>query len=221
MTSSHRHGGTQLRPCSANEHDLRYEIAERIRRRGARPVGLLGRRRHRRRQGDRALPRSQSKVAPLDHKGRYFQVKGPLNIERCPHGHPLMIQAGGSEPGPGPLGAHRRCRLLGRQRRQGAAKAAYDGLKARVAKYGREPERAGDPAGRHADHRPTDERGQGAARPAAELADADQRADAGVAAASATTSPAIRSTARCRSCRKPNTASRSRARCWTWRGART
>ena len=26
-------------------------------------------------------------------------MKGPLNIERCPQGHPLIIQAGGSPPG--------------------------------------------------------------------------------------------------------------------------
>ena len=30
----------------------------------------------------------KSKVRPLDHKGRFFNVKGPLNIERCPQGHP-------------------------------------------------------------------------------------------------------------------------------------
>ena len=25
-----------------------------------------------------------SKVRPLDHKGRFYSVQGPLNIERCP-----------------------------------------------------------------------------------------------------------------------------------------
>ena len=40
-----------------------------------------------------------AKVRPLDHKGRFFQVKGPLNIERSPQGHPIIIQAGGSAPG--------------------------------------------------------------------------------------------------------------------------
>src|SRR5262249_59655390 len=40
-----------------------------------------------------------TRVRTLDHKGRYFQVRGPLNIERPAHGHPLIIQAGGSEPG--------------------------------------------------------------------------------------------------------------------------
>ena len=27
-----------------------------------------------------------SKIRPLDHKGRFFQVKGPMNIARCPQG---------------------------------------------------------------------------------------------------------------------------------------
>src|SRR5216684_3410605 len=46
-----------------------------------------------------------AKVRPLDHKGRFFQVKGPINIARCPQGHPVIIQAGGA--------ARRRC-LFGR-----------------------------------------------------------------------------------------------------------
>jgi len=37
-----------------------------------------------------------AKVRRLDHKGRYFQVRGPLNIERSVYGDPLIIQAGGS-----------------------------------------------------------------------------------------------------------------------------
>ena len=41
----------------------------------------------------------ESKVRTLDHKGRFYSVKGPLNIERCPQGHPVIIQAGGSPPG--------------------------------------------------------------------------------------------------------------------------
>ena len=40
-----------------------------------------------------------SKVRPLNHKGRFFQVKGPVNMARCPQGHPVIIQAGGSPSG--------------------------------------------------------------------------------------------------------------------------
>jgi FMN-dependent oxidoreductase (nitrilotriacetate monooxygenase family) len=41
----------------------------------------------------------KSKVRPLDHKGRFFQVKGPLNIERSPQGHPKKIKAAAKPAG--------------------------------------------------------------------------------------------------------------------------
>ncbi len=34
-----------------------------------------------------------------DHKGAFFQVKGPLNISRPPQGHPVIMQAGASDAG--------------------------------------------------------------------------------------------------------------------------
>ncbi len=33
----------------------------------------------------------------LDHKGEWFQVRGPLNVPRSPQGWPVVVQAGGSE----------------------------------------------------------------------------------------------------------------------------
>ena len=36
------------------------------------------------------------KVRVLNHRGKFFQVRGPLNMARCPQGHPVIIQAGGS-----------------------------------------------------------------------------------------------------------------------------
>ena len=39
------------------------------------------------------------RVRPLNHKGQFFQVQGPMNIARCPQGHPVIIQAGGSLSG--------------------------------------------------------------------------------------------------------------------------
>jgi FMN-dependent oxidoreductase (nitrilotriacetate monooxygenase family) len=35
----------------------------------------------------------------LNHKGKHFKVKGPLNIPRPPQGHPVIVQAGTSEDG--------------------------------------------------------------------------------------------------------------------------
>ncbi len=35
----------------------------------------------------------------LDHHGRFYDVRGPLNITRPPQGHPVILQAGASEAG--------------------------------------------------------------------------------------------------------------------------
>lgn len=41
----------------------------------------------------------RAKVLPVDHEGRFFSVKGPLNIPPLPQGRPVQIQAGQSEAG--------------------------------------------------------------------------------------------------------------------------
>lgn len=40
-----------------------------------------------------------TKVHDVDHAGRFFNVKGPLNTPPSPQGHPVLIQAGGSPRG--------------------------------------------------------------------------------------------------------------------------
>src|SRR5262249_43126393 len=40
-----------------------------------------------------------SKVHYVNHKGAWFQARGPLNIPRSPQGRPLIIQAGSSGRG--------------------------------------------------------------------------------------------------------------------------
>ncbi len=40
-----------------------------------------------------------AKVRPLNHHGRHFQVRGPLNIARSPQGRPVLVQAGASDTG--------------------------------------------------------------------------------------------------------------------------
>src|ERR1700741_1317253 len=40
-----------------------------------------------------------AKLRAIDHDGAFFKVKGPLNIGRCPQGHPVVLQAGGSDAG--------------------------------------------------------------------------------------------------------------------------
>jgi FMN-dependent oxidoreductase (nitrilotriacetate monooxygenase family) len=40
-----------------------------------------------------------AKLHRLDHKGEFFQVRGPLNIKRTPQGQPVIFQAGASDDG--------------------------------------------------------------------------------------------------------------------------
>jgi FMN-dependent oxidoreductase (nitrilotriacetate monooxygenase family) len=41
----------------------------------------------------------RDKLHTLDHKGRFFEVAGPLNVQRSPQGQPVIFQAGSSESG--------------------------------------------------------------------------------------------------------------------------
>ena len=79
------------------------------------------------------------KVRPLNHKGRFFKVKGPLNQSRPPQGHPVIIQAGGSPSGL-ELAARTADVVFSVVQELEPAKAAYADLKGRMAKYGRKPE---------------------------------------------------------------------------------
>ncbi len=48
----------------------------------------------------------RDKLHTLDHKGRFFEVAGPLNIGRSPQGQPVIFQAGSSESGVGLAGKY-------------------------------------------------------------------------------------------------------------------
>lgn len=51
--------------------------------------------------GDKASGRfiDTAKVHPVDHRGRHFSVRGPLNVPRSSQGRPVLVQAGGSADG--------------------------------------------------------------------------------------------------------------------------
>jgi N-acetyl-S-(2-succino)cysteine monooxygenase len=80
-----------------------------------------------------------SKVRPLNHKGRFFKVKGPINMARCPQGHPIIIQAGGSPSGL-ELAARTADVVFSVVQELEPAKKAYADLKGRLAKFGRHPD---------------------------------------------------------------------------------
>jgi FMN-dependent oxidoreductase (nitrilotriacetate monooxygenase family) len=79
------------------------------------------------------------KVQPLNHRGKFFQVRGPINQARSPQGHPVIIQAGGSPSGL-ELAARTADVVFSVVQELEPARKAYADLKGRMAKYGRAPD---------------------------------------------------------------------------------
>lgn len=80
-----------------------------------------------------------SKLHMLRHKGKHFQVRGPLMIPRSPQGQPVIVQAGQSEAGL-ELAARTAEVLFTVQQHLDTAQAFYADLKARTVKAGRAPD---------------------------------------------------------------------------------
>lgn len=89
---------------------------------------------------DRAAARffERRKLRRLDYDGRFFSVRGPLNVPRTPQGQPVVIQAGGSEAGK-ELAAETAEVVFTADRDLARAQAFYHDLKDRLPKFGREP----------------------------------------------------------------------------------
>ena len=79
------------------------------------------------------------KVHFLNHKGENFSVRGPLNVARPPQGHPVLFQAGASEPGK-ELAARISEGVFTPLHSLEMAQAFYKDLKGRMPKYGRTPD---------------------------------------------------------------------------------
>jgi FMN-dependent oxidoreductase (nitrilotriacetate monooxygenase family) len=41
----------------------------------------------------------RDRIRPIDHRGDFYTVVGPLNMPRCPQGRPVLVQAGSSDTG--------------------------------------------------------------------------------------------------------------------------
>ncbi|WP_437293509.1 LLM class flavin-dependent oxidoreductase [Sorangium sp. So ce426] len=80
-----------------------------------------------------------AKLHRLDHKGKFFSVRGPLNIPRPPQGHPVIVQAGSSEAGR-ELAAETAEVIFTAQQTLEDAQAFYADVKGRMARYGRHPD---------------------------------------------------------------------------------
>jgi FMN-dependent oxidoreductase (nitrilotriacetate monooxygenase family) len=120
------------------EHDARYEVAEEF-------VDVV--------RGlwdcwdDGAIIRDHAtgryidatRIKPLNHAGRFFQVKGPLPTSRTPQGQPVIIQAGASEPGL-KLAARTADVVFAVVQDKAEAQQGYRALKSRMPAFGRAPE---------------------------------------------------------------------------------
>ena len=80
-----------------------------------------------------------AKLHRLDHRGKHFQVRGPLNVSRPPQGHPVVVQAGSSEAGQA-LAARTAEVIFTAQQSLEGAQAFYRGLKGQLARFGRSPD---------------------------------------------------------------------------------
>jgi FMN-dependent oxidoreductase (nitrilotriacetate monooxygenase family) len=89
---------------------------------------------------DRATGRYFDPAAqhPVHHDGPFFKVDGALNIARPPQGHPVIIEAGASDTGQ-ELAARTAEVVFSSNPTAADARRFSDGLKARMARYGREP----------------------------------------------------------------------------------
>jgi FMN-dependent oxidoreductase (nitrilotriacetate monooxygenase family) len=76
------------------------------------------------------------KMHVLGHKGRFYDVAGPLNVTPSPQGQPVLIQAGSSGPGQALAARHAEV-VFTAQQDLAAAQVFYAGLKAQVRAEGR------------------------------------------------------------------------------------
>jgi FMN-dependent oxidoreductase (nitrilotriacetate monooxygenase family) len=79
-----------------------------------------------------------SKVHEINHKGKHFAVRGPLNLSRSPQGRPLLVQAGSSEDGKDFAAKYAEA-IFTAQQSMSDAQSFYADVKARAAQFGRTP----------------------------------------------------------------------------------
>ncbi|MFF4231996.1 LLM class flavin-dependent oxidoreductase [Streptomyces sp. NPDC001820] len=87
---------------------------------------------------ERGVYSREGAVRPIEHRGTHFRVDGPLNVQRSPQGHPLLVQAGSSQDGK-EFAARYAEAVFTAQQTLADGQTFYKDLKSRLAKYGRTP----------------------------------------------------------------------------------
>ena len=80
-----------------------------------------------------------ARVHTIEHRGKYFSVRGPLSVPRSPQGRPVLVQAGSSEGGRA-LAARFADAVFTAQTTLPTAQAFYAEMKDRVRAHGRNPD---------------------------------------------------------------------------------
>jgi alkanesulfonate monooxygenase len=91
------------------------------------------------RDKDSGLFFEPDKMHYLNHKGKDYSVRGPLNVPRSPQGQPVLVQAGASDDGK-ELAAQFAEAIFSPHLNVEVAKAYYDDVKTRMRRYGRDPD---------------------------------------------------------------------------------
>jgi len=78
----------------------------------------------------------ENRIHDLNHVGRHYRVQGALNVPRSPQGHPVIVQAGGSDDGR-ELAARHAEAVFSVANAIPEGKAFADDIRARAARYGR------------------------------------------------------------------------------------
>ena len=79
------------------------------------------------------------RIRPINHRGDFYQVAGPLNLPRCPQGRPVLVQAGSSDTGRRFAARHADA-VFTAHVEKATAQEFYADLKALAAAEGRNPD---------------------------------------------------------------------------------
>jgi FMN-dependent oxidoreductase (nitrilotriacetate monooxygenase family) len=90
------------------------------------------------RDKERGVFLDKSKLHPLNHRGEFFSVSGPLNISRSRQGQPVIFQAGSSEEGRN-LAARFANGIYANEESFEEAQEYYQDMKRRAVAHGRDP----------------------------------------------------------------------------------
>ncbi|MGW7284386.1 LLM class flavin-dependent oxidoreductase [Streptomyces sp. NPDC054847] len=88
---------------------------------------------------ERGIHARADRVRRIDHRGEFFRVDGPLNVERSPQGYPLLVQAGSSHDGKDFAARYAEAVFTAQQTLEEGT-AFYKDVKQRALAIGRDPD---------------------------------------------------------------------------------